>query len=168
MGSFDDVIDLSDNSELLQSDRRIVTRNRSALIEQNELIHYGKLGMHWGHRNPNYVNAKWTSSDGNTNRLKINSKIVGKAAKTGQDLTNLGQTINKGGYSKKSLNEAKNLSDDDLKRLTTRLNLENNYMNAKMQQSGKGKVESILSTAGSALAVASSAAVLYEAVKKFK
>ena len=67
---------------------------------------------------------------------------------------------------KKTLRGAKNLSDNDLKQLTNRLNLENNYINAKQQQSGRGKVESILSTAGSALGVASSAALLYQTIKK--
>ena len=168
MGSFGDIMDVSDDSEILQSNTRIVTRNRGALINKDdELIHYGKLGMHWGHKN--HVNAKWTSSDGSSHTpFKVNVNMVGKAAKTGQDLASLGQTVSKGKFSKKSLAEAKNLNDDDLKRLTTRLNLENNYMNAQMQQSGKGKVENILSTAGSALAVASSAAVLYKAVRKFK
>lgn len=119
-----------------------VTRNRSAA-----LTHHGIHGMKWGHK-------------------KINANVVGKAAKTGQDLASLGQTINKGGFNKKTLNEAKHLSDDDLKKLTTRLNLENNYMNARQQQSGRSKVEGILSTAGSALGVAASAAALYTAMKK--
>ena len=39
-------------------------------------------------------------------------------------------------------------------------------MNASIQQSGKNKVESILSVAGAALGVASSAAVAYDAIKK--
>ena len=60
------------------------------------------------------------------------------------------------------------MTDEELKRLTNRLNLENNYMNAKNVQSGKGNVESILSIAGGALAVASSAAILYDTIKKFK
>jgi hypothetical protein len=114
----------------------------------NDIIkHHGILGMKWGHK-------------------KINADVVGKAAKTGQDIATLGQTVNRGGFNKKSLREARNLSDDDLKKLTTRLNLENNYINAKNQQSGRSKVEGLLSTAGSALAVASSAAALYTAFKK--
>ena len=139
----------------------------SEISDDDFIMHYGKLGMRWGHKS--HVDAKWTSSDGSSHTpFKVSGNMVGKAAKTGQDLTSLGQTVNKVKFSKKSLAEAKNLNDDDLKRLTTRLNLENNYMNAQMQQSGRGKVENILSTAGSALAVASSAAILYEAVKKFK
>lgn len=142
MGSFEDTIDLSDDT-IKQSDIKIVTRNRGAA-----LAHFGIRGMKWGHHKA------------------INANVVSKAAKTGQDITSLGQTVNKGGFNKKTLREAKNLSDNDLKQLTNRLNLENNYINAKQQQSGRGKVESILSTAGSALGVASSAALLYQTIKK--
>lgn len=141
MGSFEDSIDIPDDN--LQH-RNIVTRNRAALA------HVGVLGMKWGHRKG------------------VNANVIGKAAKTGQDLASLGQTVNRSGFNKKTLNEAKGLSDDDLKQLTNRLNLENNYINAKNQQSGRSKVENILSTAGSALAVASSAAVLYETIRKAK
>ena len=116
----------------------------------NNLTHWGIKGMKWGHHKA------------------INGNVISKAAKTGQDVTSLGQTINKGGFNKKAIKEAKSLSDDDLKALTTRLNLENNYINAKQQQSGRSKVESILSTTGSALAVASSAAILYETIRKLQ
>ena len=161
MGSFEDTFDLSDDIQHTNT----VTRNRSALA------HYGILGMKWGrHKSGDTIrNVKWTSSDGSSNTpFKMNANIAGKAAKTGQDLTSLGQTINKGGFNKKTLQEAKNLSDDDLKQLTNRLNLENNYINAKQQQLGRGKVDNILSIAGGTLAVASSAAMLYETVRKLK
>lgn len=119
-------------------------------LKHSDLTHFGIRGMKWGHHKT------------------INANVISKAAKTGQDITALGQTINKGGFNKKSVKEAKSLSDDDLKKLTTRLNLENNYINAKQQQSGRSKVEGILSTTGSALAVASSAAILYETIRKLQ
>lgn len=134
MGSFEDDLDISGDN----------------LMHSDELKHFGKLGMKWGHHK------------------SINATTLGAAARTGQSATQLGQTVTKNKYSKNALKEAKRLSDDDLKKLTNRLNLENNYMNAKNLQSGKGKVENILSIAGGALAVASSAAILYDTVKKFK
>lgn len=150
MGSFEDTIDLNeDHMGMFHSERGIVTRNRGALTE-DELKHFGKLGMKWGHHKA------------------VNANVVGKATKTGQDLSALGQAVTKNKFNKKALKEVKSLSDEDLKKLTNRLNLENNYINAKQQQSGRSKVEGILSTAGSALAVAASAAALYDAVKKVK
>lgn len=119
-------------------------------IADGELYHYGVLGMKWGRRKG------------------INATTIGAAARTGQTVTNLGQTINKSGTNKKSLAKAKNLSDEELKKLTARLNLENNYVNANTQQSGKSKVEGILTIAGGVLATASSAAILYDTIKKFK
>lgn len=139
MGSFEDTLDLSDDS----NEKNIVTRNRSALV------HHGKLGMKWGHHN-------------------ISPKTAAKAVKTGQDLTSLGQTVTKTGSNKKYAKESKYMSDEDLKRITNRLNLENNYVNARTQQSGRSKVEGILSIAGSTLAAASSAAALYSTVRKAK
>ena len=143
MGSFEDTLDISDDT-IVEHNQNIVTRNRGALM------HFGIRGMKWGHHKA------------------INAQTIGAAARTGQSAAELGKTINKGGFNKKTVREAKNLSDEDLKKLTTRLNLENNYINAKQQQSGRSSVESILTTAGSALAVASSAAVLYDAIKKLK
>ena len=120
------------------------------LKHSNDLTHFGILGMKWGHHKA------------------VNATTLGAAARTGKEVANLGQNINKSGYSKNTLKEAKSMTDEELKRLTNRLNLENNYMNAKNVQSGKGNVESILSIAGGALAVASSAAILYDTIKKFK
>ena len=119
------------------------------IYNDEQLYHFGVKGMKWGHHKA------------------VNATTLGAAARTGQTATQLGQTVNKNVYSKKTLHEAKSMSDDDLKKLTNRLNLENNYMNAKNLQSGKGKVENILSIAGGALVVASSAAMLYDTVKKF-
>ena len=142
MHSFDDTLELSDNPKDIV--KHLLTRDSNT-----ELSHVGVLGMKWGHHKA------------------INATTIGAAARTGKELTSLGQTVNKTGYSKKSLNEAKSMSDEDLKKLTNRMNLENNYMNAKNVQSGKGKVDNILATAGGALAVASSAAILYDTIKKF-
>ena len=120
------------------------------VYNDEQLYHFGIKGMKWGHHKA------------------VNATTLGAAARTGKEVANLGQNINKSGYSKNSLKEAKSMSDEELKKLTNRLNLENNYMNAKNVQSGKGNVESILSIVGGTLAAASSAAVLYDTIKKFK
>ena len=119
-------------------------------LTHNALAHFGVLGMKWGRRKG------------------VNATTIGAAARTGQTVTSLGQTINTSGSGTKSLKLAKNLSVDDLKKLTTRLNLENNYVSANVKQTGKSKLEGILTVAGGVLATASSAAILYDTVKKFK
>ena len=118
-------------------------------LTHNALAHFGVLGMKWGRRKG------------------VNATTIGAAARTGQTVTSLGQTINTSRSGTKSLKLAKNLSDDDLKKLTTRLNLENNYVSANVKQTGKSKLEGILTVAGGVLATASSAAILYDTVKKF-
>lgn len=119
--------------------------------KDNDCIsHYGVLGMRWGVRRG------------------ITSNSVGATARTGQSLATLGQTINRNKNNKKTIEKAKKLTDDELKQITSRLELENRYVNSKSQQQGKSKVESILSTAGSSFAVVSSAALMVDAIKKAK
>ena len=142
MHSFDDTLELSTNPQDIV--KHILTKNSST-----DLQHVGIMGMKWGHHKA------------------VNATTLGAAARTGQTVAQLGQTVNKTGYSKKSLHEAKSMSDEDLKKLTNRMNLENNYMNAKNVQSGKDKLDNFLSVAGGTLAVASSAAILYDTIKKF-
>lgn len=142
MGSFEDSLDLTD--EIQHGNVKIISRNQSALK------HFGILGMKWGHRK------------------SITPSTVGAAARTGQSVVSLGQNINKGTINKKTLNKAKSLSDDELKKLTSRLELENRYINATTQQQGKQKVEGILSAAGATFAVISSAALMVDVIKKAK
>lgn len=136
MGSFEDDIDIPGDNLKHAQD----TCN-------SVLSHFGIKGMHWG-------------------RSGINANSVGAAARAGQSASFLGQAVNKNTFSKKSINNAKRLSDDDLKKLTNRLNLENNYINATNQQSGRGKVERILTTAGATMAFVSSAALMVDAINK--
>ena len=151
MGGFEYSFELTGDDEVFQSKNpiRIITRNRSALTSE-ELKHFGIPGMRWGRHKA------------------VNATTLGAAARTGKEMTALGQTVNKNNYSRKALKEARSISDEDLKKLTNRMNLENNYMNAKNVQSGKAKIDTILSVAGGVLATASSAAILYDTIKKFK
>jgi hypothetical protein len=159
MGSFEDDLDLS--SDDLKHSKVIVTRNRSAIINEDEITHFGIKGMRWGRRS-NFVGPPKPKHRINTNDFNA----IGASARAGQSVSTLGQTINRGGFNGKVLKTAKSLSDDDLKKLTNRLNLENNYMNATTQQAGRSKVESILSTAGATFGVVASAALMVDAISK--
>lgn len=139
----------------------IVTRNRSALINEEEMSHFGTKGMHWGRRS-GFVGPPKPKHKLNTNDFNA----IGATARTGQSVSTLGQTINRGGFNKKAISTAKKMSDAELKKLTERLNLENNYMNATTQQAGRSKVESILSTAGATFGVVASAALMVDAIAK--
>ena len=138
MGSFEDTLDLNDD----------------------ELKHYGVLGMKWGHRTSSPSSIK------PSHMKAVTPGTISAVAKTGQSAANFGQTINKSRFTNKAVKQVKTMSDDDLKQIVGRMELENRYLNAATQQAGRGKVDSILSTAGSALAVASSAAVMFEAIRK--
>lgn len=154
MGGIVDEMDLSTGAIVHEPVSNVVTRNRSAVLS-----HHGVLGMKWGHRKASgYRGAKHS-------RL-INQNVLSKATKAGQDGASLGQSINRNRYNRHALKEAKSMSDEELKKLTARLNLENNYMNAKNIQSGKGKIDSILSVAGGTLALVSSAAMMVDAIQK--
>lgn len=141
--------------------KHIVTRNRSAIINGDVITHFGKLGMKWGRRST-FVGPPKPKHRLNTNDFNA----IGATARAGQSVSTLGQTINRGGFNKKVVSTAKKMSDADLKKLTERLNLENNYMNATSQQAGRSKVESILSTAGATFGVVASAALMVDAIAK--
>ena len=52
-------------------------------VYNDELRHFGKLGMHWGHHKA------------------VNATTLGAAARTGKEVTALGQTISRNGFNQK-------------------------------------------------------------------
>ena len=58
------------------------------------------------------------------------------------------------------------MSDAELKKRATRLELENRYVNAKTAQAGKSKIDRILSTIGTLSAVAVGAMSIYDKYNK--
>lgn len=97
-----------------------------------------------------------------TDRLKA----IGASGTVAKKTVTLGQTIVKNKFEAGNKKRSSQMSDEELRNVTNRMELENRYMNAKGIQDGKSKVNSVLSTVGSVVGVATSAAVLYGTIKK--
>ena len=112
-------------------------------VYSDELYHHGVKGMQWGVRKEVVSTIGKTSREtatkfGNNHKLKASSDALAKA---------------------------KSMSDAELKKLATRLELENRYVNARTAQAGKSKVESILSTIGTLSLAAAGVMSVYEKIK---
>ena len=108
---------------------------------ENELYHYGVLGMKWGVR-----------------RSKSGSISSGKSSKRSKLAVDPSY---KKAHAKKKL---KYMSDNDLREVNNRLNLEKNYRDLTRTKSrGKSAVDAFVSTAGTIAAVAGA----YKTYKKY-
>ena len=113
-------------------------------VYSDELYHHGVKGMQWGVRKEVVSTRGKTSREtatkfGNNHKLKASSDALAKA---------------------------KSMSDAELKKRATRLELENRYVNAKTAQAGKSKIDRILSTIGTLSAVAVGAMSIYDKYNK--
>ena len=108
---------------------------------ENELYHYGVLGMKWGVR-----------------RSKSGSSSSGKSSKRSKLAVDPSY---KKAHAKKKL---KYMSDNDLREVNNRLNLEKNYRDLTRKKSmGKAAVSTFVSTAGTIASVAGA----YKTYKKY-
>ena len=112
-------------------------------VYSDELYHYGVKGMKWGVRKEVISTIGKTSREtatkfGNNHKLKASSNALAKA---------------------------KSMSDEELKKVASRLELENRYVNARTAQAGKSKIESILSTIGTLSLAAAGIMSVYEKMK---
>lgn len=151
-------------------------------IHQNYLMHHGIKGMKWGIRNdkPNSRgNGRNKRNHGGNNNKKNNQgndepNILNDSAGVIKAFSKYKQ--NKHAYEahQSLLKETKQYSDKELRQLTNRLILENNYMNAKNNQNrvSNTKVSDMLDIVGSTVKLAGSAAVtavaIISAIDKFK
>lgn len=109
------------------------------------LVHYGTPGMRWGHRKAILSNV--SSSSDSAKRL---TSSVEKLAKKKKDLSKM--------------------SDDEIKKKVSRLNLEQQYRNLSSVDKSKGaeKVRDILDVVGSVTAIGASAAAIVMTIYSMK
>ena len=118
----------------------------------NELYHFGKKGMKWGTRHITQTKSIADSS---------------------HNMTTEGQKINTSIRNIKTVQKRKDISkmsDDDLRKEVSRMNLESQYSNLSDRKITKGQtyLNESLNIAGGALGVASSALAIALAIKQLK
>lgn len=107
----------------------------------NELYHYGVLGMKWG------VRRSRSGSDNSRKRLKRSKPTIDPSYKKA--------------HSKKKL---KYMSDNDLREINNRLNAERQYKDlTRTKSKGKAAIDAFTSTAKTVAAVATA----YKIYKKY-
>ena len=113
-------------------------------VYSDELYHHGVKGMQWG----------------------VRKEVFNTLGKTSRETAKKFGSNHKLQASGSALDKAKSMSDAELKKRATRLELENRYVNAKTAQAGKSKIERILSTIETIIAVAVSAMNMYDKYNK--
>lgn len=137
----------------------------------NELMHYGVLGMKWGVRKDRstvkVAKAKRKASNADLNNVK-------KVIDSGANLTNLTKAMtNNLAKPKHKQPNLKNMSDKELRDRVNRLNMERQYLmltqndNVKVSK-GAAFASTVLDYAGTTLAITSSAVGLALAIRELK
>ena len=136
-------------------------------IMNNELVHYGIKGQKWGVR-------RYQKSDGSLTpegekrygakeelqSLRENKKQVDAVKKGIEGVQNKRNEQAKKANAGKIKNDLENMSDDELRAIVNRLNMEERYsqvMQSRYVNDGRTKTDKILDYGGKALVVASTA-----------
>ena len=168
------------------------------MYNQNYLAHQGILGMHWGHRKAKVTVTKSSSSKNKMPDEELQSHVkrmnlekqyrdlskenrpISKVEKTKRVVDSASTLVNQANnFNKSSIKSSQkkmdlnNMTDQQLRERINRSNLERQYndmFGAESQQISKGqqRVSKILSGAGTALALGSSALGIAVAIKELR
>lgn len=140
-------------------------------VSNNEIRHYGVLGMHWGRRSSgsnsgNNKPARKKMTEGQLNAAKNVSSTSSTITKEGLNVHKSISDIRK----TKHQEDLSKLTDDELKTKIARLDLEQKYNGLTGNKTSKGEsyARSTLEITGSVLAIGSSAIGIALAMKQLK
>ena len=150
------------------------------------LIHYGVKGMKWGVRkdsrsgNINKQQVRTTiqkataptiKSGKDKEKISPAEKTVRESKKIVDETSNVISRAAKNRAKKSNTNDISKMSDAELRKAISRMEMEKRYSELKTSQStrrGQEVVENILQYTGSALAILGSALTIYSTIQKIK
>lgn len=126
----------------------------------NDLMHYGRLGMKWGQHifgDEKKMGSASAAAKSSQNVFREASELAGRASK-------------RRAPSKKFKREVSSLSDDELRKRVNRLNLERQYSQLTGADTRRGAEigREILQTTGSLVGIASGVLTTAMLIKKLK
>lgn len=154
---------------------------RHILISEEELQHHGIKGQKWGVRRFQNKDGSLTNdgkrrySDDVYKNAKKSIDAIHETVKSGKTVSNeLGKVAQKEfdkKYQKEIRKSLDEMTDDELRAVVNRLNMEERYtqvMTSRAPKLGKNKVDEILDYAGTVLSISSSALAIALAIKQMK
>ena len=137
-------------------------------MTQNELMHYGKLGMRWGHRKAPNLDVQ---------TLKTGGKMINEANGVVRGVSTINNSIAKArteSTKRKTANKKpkglSQMTDKELQQRVQRLNMEQQYSNLTRQPQqvnlGQERLKTVLEVGGGVLTTVGSVVSIALAVKQ--
>lgn len=118
-----------------------------------ELQHHGVLGMRWGVRR-----FRQKAKIGDYQGMLGNAKTINDGA---------AKTVKRRGIKKYAI-DAKGMSDDELRTVNNRMNMEKQFVQLSSEQinTGRATVKDVIEGVGTAISMTTAALTLYSTIKK--